>query len=95
MLLARSFAPAPVVVIFNNPTVGVDVGSRAAIHDLIRSVADDGAAVLLVSDEPAEVLSVSDDVAFVVDGRLVATHPATELTEERVIDINQSGVAAS
>lgn len=94
VLLARAFAPGPQVVIFNNPTVGVDVGSRAAIHDLIRSVADGGAAVLLISDEPAEVLSVSDDVAFIVQGRLVATHPATELDEEQVIDINQSEVPA-
>lgn len=88
VLLARALAPRPRVVILNNPTVGVDVGSRADIHDLIRAVADEGTAVLLVSDEPAELMSVCDDVAFVVDGRIVARESADALDEERIIDIN-------
>ena len=94
VLLARALAPAPRVVILNNPTVGVDVGSRADIHDLIRSVADDGAAVLVVSDEPAELMSVCDDIAFVVRGEIVRTARAEELTEETIIDINGQGRAA-
>lgn len=94
VLLARALAPRPDVMIFNNPTVGVDVGSRAAIHDLIRTVANEGTAVLLISDEPAELLAVSDDVGFVISGRLTETHAADGLTEERIIDINQSEVAA-
>jgi simple sugar transport system ATP-binding protein len=94
VLLAKALAPRPSVMIFNNPTVGVDVGSRAAIHDLIRAIANDGTAVLLISDEPAELLATSDDVGFVVAGRLRETHPADELTEERIIDINQSEVVA-
>ncbi|GAA2179826.1 sugar ABC transporter ATP-binding protein [Brooklawnia cerclae] len=94
VLLARSFAPGPAVVVFNNPTVGVDVGSRAAIHDLIRAVADQGAAVLLISDEPAEVVSLSDEVAFVVKGHVVTMRDARGLTEEQVIDIISTGAAA-
>lgn len=94
VLLARLLAPAPRVLILNNPTVGVDVGSRAEIHDLVRSVADDGTAVLLISDEPAELLSVCDDIAFVVDGRIIDHQSANELSEETVIDINGQGEAA-
>lgn len=74
--------------------MGVDVGSRAEIHDLIRSVADDGTAVLLISDEPAELMSVCDDIAFVVDGRITARHAADEIDEEGIIDINGQGQAA-
>ena len=88
VLLARTLAPRPKVVIINNPTVGVDVGSRADIHDLIRSVADEGTAVLLVSDEPAELMSLCDEIAFVVQGKIVKQAEATELTEEIIIDIN-------
>ena len=91
VLLARMLAPKPRVLVLNNPTVGVDVGARAEIHDLIRSVADDGTAVLLISDEPAELLSVCDDLVFVVGGRITQRSPAVELTEERVIDINGQG----
>jgi simple sugar transport system ATP-binding protein len=94
VLLSRMLAPSPRVLILNNPTVGVDVGSRAEIHDLVRSVADDGTAVLLISDEPAELMSVCDDIAFVVDGRITARHGTDEIDEERIIDINGQGQAA-
>lgn len=94
VLLSRMLAPHPRVLILNNPTVGVDVGSRAEIHDLIRSVADDGTAVLLISDEPAELMSVCDDLVFVVDGRITARHGADEIDEEMIIDINGQGQPA-
>ena len=94
VLLSRMLAPRPRVLILNNPTVGVDVGSRAEIHDLIRSVADEGTAVLLISDEPAELVSVCDDIAFVVDGRITERRPAGEIDEEEIIDINGQGKAA-
>jgi simple sugar transport system ATP-binding protein len=94
VLLARALAPSPDVVVLNNPTVGVDVGSRADIHRLIQSMADDGTAVLLISDEPAELLAVSDDVSFVVEGRIVRSCPADELTEEAIIEIDGQGRAA-
>jgi simple sugar transport system ATP-binding protein len=94
VLLSRMLAPRPRVLILNNPTVGVDVGSRAEIHDLIRSVADDGTAVLLISDEPAELMSVCDDIAFVVDGRITERRAADEIDEEGIIDINGQGKAA-
>ena len=94
VLLARALASDPRVVVLNNPTVGVDVGSRADIHDLVRHIADDGTAVLVVSDEPAELMSVCDDVAFVVEGRVVEIRPADELSEEQIIDINGQGRAA-
>ncbi|MGH3354618.1 MAG: sugar ABC transporter ATP-binding protein, partial [Nocardioidaceae bacterium] len=71
-LLARALAPGPEVIVLNNPTVGVDVGSRAYIHDLIRQVADEGTSLLVISDEPAELLSVSDDIVFIHEGRVVA-----------------------
>lgn len=94
VLLARALASGPRVVVLNNPTVGVDVGSRADIHDLVRHIADDGTAVLVVSDEPAELMSVCDDVAFVVEGRIVETRAASDLSEEQIIDINGQGRAA-
>ena len=94
VLLSRMLAPSPRVLILNNPTVGVDVGSRAEIHDLVRSVADDGTAVLLISDEPAELMSVCDDIAFVVEGRITARHSTDEIDEEKIIDINGQGQAA-
>lgn len=88
VLLARMLAPGPRVLVLNNPTVGVDVGSRAEIHSLVRSVADEGTAVLLISDEPAELMGVCDDISFVVDGRIIRREPVDSLSEELIIDIN-------
>ncbi len=94
VLLARCMAPRPSVIILNNPTVGVDVGSRADIHDLIRELADSNVAVLLISDEPAELLSVCDEIAFVFDGTITQRAAAEELTEDDIVDINGKGHAA-
>lgn len=87
VLLARTLAPGPSVVVLNNPTVGVDIGSRADIHALIRDIADEGTAVLVISDEPAELLSVCDVVHVVHGGRIVDRHPVGELTEEALVDL--------
>jgi simple sugar transport system ATP-binding protein len=91
VLLARALAPRPDVVILNNPTVGVDIGSRADIHSLIRDVASDGTAILLISDEPAELLSVCDDVVFIHRGRVVDRRRADSLDEDALLDIISSG----
>lgn len=91
VLLARALAPRPDVVILNNPTVGVDIGSRADIHGLIREVASDGTSILLISDEPAELLSVCDDVVFMHRGRVVDRRRADSLDEDALLDIISSG----
>lgn len=95
VLLARTLAPGPAVVVLNNPTVGVDVGSRAEIHDLIGSVADDGTAVLVISNEPAELLSVCDEIHVVQEGRIVDRRDACGLEEEELLDlISRKGAPA-
>lgn len=91
VLLARALAPQPDVVVLNNPTVGVDVGSRADIHNLIRSEADGGTAILLISDEPAELLSVCDDLVFIHEGRVVARRDAEGLDESGLVQLIATG----
>lgn len=87
VLLARALAPDPAVLVLNNPTVGVDIGSRADIHDLIRSVADDGMALLVISDEPAELLGVCDEILVVHDGTIAARRSVRDLDEESLLDL--------
>ena len=70
VLLARALAPGPAVIVLNNPTVGVDVGSRADIHQRIRDVAGQGTALLVISDEPSELISVCDVILVVRQGRI-------------------------
>lgn len=94
VLLARALAPRPEVIILNNPTVGVDIGSRADIHNLIREIADEGTAVLVISDEPAELLIVCDDIVFVHRGRIIDQRRADSLGEDELLDIISKGGAS-
>lgn len=82
VLLARVLAPKPQVLILNNPTVGVDIGSRAEIHDRIRAVADEGMALLLISDEPNELIAVCDEIVVIRKGKVAERISAGDVDEE-------------
>ena len=84
VLLARALAPSPRVLVVNNPTVGVDVGSRADLHERLRQVAADGTAVLVLSDEIPELLDTCDEVVVVRDGRITSRHARPDLDDDRL-----------
>jgi ribose transport system ATP-binding protein len=79
------------VLLLDEPTRGVDVGSRAELYRLIHELAADGVAVVLVSSEVPEVLGLSDRVLVLREGRLLAEAPAGELTETAVLDMIMEG----
>jgi simple sugar transport system ATP-binding protein len=70
VVLARWLATRPDILILNGPTVGVDVGSKAAIHELIRSLARDGLSVLVISDDLTEIVQTCDRVLVMKRGRI-------------------------
>jgi ribose transport system ATP-binding protein len=82
------------VLLLDEPTRGVDVGARAEIYALIRKLADDGAAILLVSSEVPEVLGLADRVLVVREGLVVHEGPAQDIDEHRVLDLVMEGSAA-
>lgn len=84
VIVAREFSRPVKLLIANQPTRGIDVGSIEFIHKQIVAQRDRGVAVLLVSAELDEVLSLSDRVAVMFDGRIVKTLPIAEATRERV-----------
>ena len=73
--LARWLATKPKVLLLDEPTQGVDVGAKAAIHDIVRRLADDGLAVLLISSDLPEVLALSDRIAVMRGGTIAAMLP--------------------
>ena len=83
-IIARELSRAVNLVIANQPTRGVDVGSIEFIHNQIVNQRDSGQAVLLISAELDEILSLADRVAVMYDGRIVKTLPVEEATRERV-----------
>ncbi|MEU9750733.1 MULTISPECIES: sugar ABC transporter ATP-binding protein [Streptomyces] len=90
-VLARWLLRGCRVLLLDEPTRGVDVGARAELYSVIRRLADDGLAVLLVSSEVPEVLGLADRVLVLREGRVVHTSPAQELDEHRVLDLVMEG----
>ena len=81
------------LLLLDEPTRGVDVGARAEIYHLIRSLADRGVGVVLVSSEVPEVLGLSDRVLVMREGVVIRECPATEIDEAQVLDLVMQGSA--
>jgi ribose transport system ATP-binding protein len=94
VVLARWLLSGCRVLLLDEPTRGVDVGARSEIYSLIRSLADSGVGVLLVSSEVPEVLGLADRVLVMRDGLVIHEAPAEELDEHRVLDLIMEGSAA-
>ena len=84
VVLARWLERQPKLIILNGPTVGVDVGSKHDIHELLLSLARAGTAVLIVTDDVSEAVVVSDRILVMVRGRFVAEYPGAAVTEEDI-----------
>ncbi|GHF44611.1 sugar ABC transporter ATP-binding protein [Streptomyces griseosporeus] len=94
-VLARWLLRGCRVLLLDEPTRGVDVGARAELYAVVRRLADEGLAVLLVSSEVPEVLGLADRVLVLREGSVVHTAPAGELDEHRVLDLVMEGSPAS
>jgi len=70
VVLAKWLQTRPKVLLFDEPTRGIDVGAKAGIHDLIRTLARDGVAVLLISSELPELIGMSDRILVMREGEL-------------------------
>jgi ribose transport system ATP-binding protein len=75
----------PNVLIVDEPTRGIDVGSKSEIHNLIRDLAAHGYAVIVISSEMPEVLHVSDRIVAMYSGRVMRTFTSEEVTEDSLI----------
>ncbi|MCE9589364.1 MAG: sugar ABC transporter ATP-binding protein [Planctomycetes bacterium] len=94
VVLARWLARKPAVLIVDEPTRGVDVGAKAAIHALLDALAVKGTAILLISSELPELLNLSTRLLVMRAGRLVDELPREQATQDRVLRA-MAAVAAS
>ena len=83
--VARRLASEPRVLILEEPTQGVDIAARAGIHAIVRDLAAQGVAVLLVSSDLPELLALSDRVAVMREGRIAVTLAGEGATPEAVM----------
>jgi ribose transport system ATP-binding protein len=94
VVLARWLLRDCRVLLLDEPTRGVDVGARSEIYGLVRRLAAQGVAVVVVSSEVEEVLGLADRVLVVADGRVVHEGPSDEIDEHRVLDLVMEGSPA-
>ncbi|MER6941132.1 sugar ABC transporter ATP-binding protein, partial [Nocardioides sp. NPDC000441] len=94
VVLARWLLRDCKVLLLDEPTRGVDVGARTEIYNLVRRLADEGVAVVVVSSEVEEVLGLADRVLVISEGAVVHEGPATEIDESKVLDLVMEGEVA-
>jgi len=87
VVLARWLALGPRVILFDEPTQGVDVGAKAEIHRLIRQLADEGTAVVLISSDLEEIVAECDRVAVMHDGRVTGVLERSNCTPHAIMQL--------
>jgi simple sugar transport system ATP-binding protein len=85
VVIAKSLVQEPELVIFDEPTRGVDVGAIAEIHQIINRLADEGKAVVVISSYLPEVMLLSDRLLVARQGKVVEEFSALEATEEKLM----------
>jgi ribose transport system ATP-binding protein len=85
VVLGKWLAMAPKVMIFDEPTRGIDVGSKAEIYKLMRSLADSGVAIMMISSDMEEVIGVSDRIAVMHEGRVSGELARRQFSEENIL----------
>ena len=85
VVIAKSLVQEPDLIIFDEPTRGVDVGAIVEIHELINRLADEGKAVVVISSYLPEIMALSDRILVSRQGKVVEEFSALEATEEKIM----------
>jgi rhamnose transport system ATP-binding protein len=85
VVLGKWLATAPKVIILDEPTKGIDIGSKAAVHEFMGELASQGLSVIMVSSEIPEILGMSDRVIVMREGRIVGEFLRAGLTAETLV----------
>ena len=87
IVLAKWLSLDPKLMIFDEPTRGIDVGAKAEIYKLMRSLADRGVAIMMISSDMEEVLNVSDRIAVMCEGALTGFLTREQASEEAIMQL--------
>jgi L-arabinose transport system ATP-binding protein len=84
-ILGRVLGHSLKVLLLDEPTRGIDIGAKAEVHEIVRGLAEQGVAVLLVSSEMPELLGICDRILVMAGGRLRGELPRSEATQEKLL----------
>lgn len=87
VVVAKVMATDADIMIFDEPTRGIDVGAKQEMYQLIRQMAEDGNSIIMVSSEMAEIIGLSDRVVVLHEGEQMGILERSELTQERILTL--------
>jgi ribose transport system ATP-binding protein len=87
VVLAKWLSMQPRVIIFDEPTRGIDVGAKNEIYALMRALADDGVAILMISSDMEEVIGVSDRIAVMCEGAISGFLDRGRFSEHNILQL--------
>ena len=93
VVLAKWLSTKPHILILDEPTRGIDVGTKAAVHALMSKLASEGIAILMISSELPEVLGMSDRIIVMHEGQMTGHFTRAEATQEKIISAATQTVA--
>jgi rhamnose transport system ATP-binding protein len=93
VVLAKWLSTNPRILILDEPTRGIDVGTKAAVHGLMSKLAAEGMAILMISSELPEILGMSDRVIVMREGHVTGHFSRAEATQENIISAATQNVA--
>jgi rhamnose transport system ATP-binding protein len=91
VVIAKWLATNPKILILDEPTKGIDIGSKAAVHEFMGELAAEGLAVILVSSELPEVMGMADRIMVMHEGRIVRSFVRGEATAEAIVTAATGG----
>ncbi|MGY4544446.1 ribose transport system ATP-binding protein [Arthrobacter sp. UYNi723] len=92
VVIAKWLGTDPDILILDEPTAGVDIGTKSEILDMIRELASAGKAVIVISSEYPELLAVSDRVLVLKDGSVIRDIPRSDIADEEYLQLAVQGV---
>ena len=94
IVLAKWLSTKPRILILDEPTRGIDVGTKAAVHALMSKLASEGMAILMISSELPEILGMSDRVIVMREGHITGHFSRAEATQEKIISAATQAVTS-
>ncbi|MBE0478591.1 sugar ABC transporter ATP-binding protein, partial [Candidatus Aerophobetes bacterium] len=91
VIVAKWLLGAPRVIIFDEPTIGIDVGTKIEIYHRLRELAKKGTGILIVSSDMIEIMGISDRVLVMFEGEIVAEIQSEKISEEEIMTAAAGG----
>ena len=92
VILGRWLGANPEILIFDEPTRGIDVGAKAEIYKLMTQLVEEGKSIIMISSDMSELLGMSDRLVILAKGRYTGTLDASEFSQETVLKYSSGGV---